>query len=76
MRSLALELLAPGLMVRLRGIEPGLLFRDGLFEVLKPPLNLLIVELFRTAAKSAASQTGQLQLQPLNLRQRRAQDEL
>jgi hypothetical protein len=39
-----------------------LLFRDRLFEVLEPPLNLLIVELFRTAAKSVASQAGQLQL--------------
>jgi hypothetical protein len=39
-----------------------LLFRDGLFEILKPPLNLPIVELFRAAAKSVASQTGQLQL--------------
>ena len=35
-------------------------FRDGLFEVLRPALNLLIVELFRPAAKSAAWQTGQL----------------
>jgi hypothetical protein len=48
------------------------LFGDRLFEVLKPPLKLLIIELFRTAAEPVALQTGQLQLQPFNLSQRRA----
>lgn len=41
-----------------------MLFRDGLLEVLAPPLNLLVVELFRTPAKSVALKAGQLQLKP------------
>lgn len=42
-----------------RGIEPGLLVDDGLFKVLDPLLQLLIVELFRSAAKSIAPQARQ-----------------
>jgi hypothetical protein len=59
-----------------RGIEPGLLFGDGLFEVLEPPLKLLIVELFRAAAKPVALKTMDQKLKPFDLGQRRAQDQL
>jgi hypothetical protein len=39
-------------------------------------LNLVVVELFRTPAKPVALKTSDQQLQPFDLRQRRAQDEL
>ena len=39
-------------------------------------LDLLVVELLRAPAKPVALQTSDQQLQPFDLRQRRAQDEL
>ena len=59
---------------RRRRIQPRWLFGHGLFEILAPALHCFVVELFGTAAKSVALQTGDDQPQPLDLGQRRAQD--
>ena len=59
-----------------RRVQPGLLFGHRLFQVLEPLLQRLVVELFRAPAEPVALQAGDQQLQPLDLGQRRAQDQL
>ena len=59
-----------------RRLHPGRLLGQGLFQILKPMLQSLIVQPFGAAAKPVALQAGDHQLQPFNLGQRRAQDQL
>jgi hypothetical protein len=51
-------------------------FSQGLLEVFLSLLQCGVVELFRAAAKPVAAQSGELQLQALDLGQGGAQDQL
>ena len=65
----------PGLRLG-RRLQRGHLFGHGLFQILARLLHRLVGQLFRPAAEAVALQAGKLQLQPLDLGQRRAQDRL
>ncbi len=61
---------------RRRRLQPGHLFGHRLLQILDPLLQDFVVEPLGPAAKPIALQPGDQQLQPLDLGQRRAQDQL
>ena len=60
-RARAIRALVRCFAGRRRGIEPGLLFRQGLLEIVDALFQLIVVEPLRAAAEAVSLQTGHQQ---------------
>ena len=65
-----------GLRRRQRGVQSRLMLRQGLFEIVDALFRLLVIKPFGTATEAISLHARYQQTQPLDLRGRRAQDQL